>query len=254
MDDSRLTVTFFFIAESNNMSDAIDTVNTLVDMDATAFAPPENLSLRDFETLVDEWFGDLDFEPSMKTAVYYGLKLVPGDHIAVEFKGTEHVSPWHHGIFVGKEFDGKLYPQHMVVDTSKTSKTLRMTPMKEFGNNVFRIDYQHDDIEGLKDIRCKRACIMATWALHNLERFQYDILANNCEHFATWCSTNAMRQVHMDILPHYSSSYLSEKAHCLVLRNDCRSEQIQKVLARLAEILDTTLKAKMLSSNSCTLL
>ena len=177
--------------------------------------PVENLSLEGFEAYINHLFGDIDFEPTNKIAAQY-VDLVPGDHIAVKFQVAKQVSPWHHGIFVGKTFKGREYNENMVVDNSKASKTLNITPLKKFGGEslIFRIDYEHDDMN--KDIRCRRAYRKAAWALENLEKFEYDLLQNNCEHFATWCCTNHSRQVLIDLLPHYKTLYYDNKRVALL--------------------------------------
>ena len=172
------------------------------------FDPPEDLDLDGFAVYIDRMFGDINFEPDAKTAAQY-VDLVPGDHVAVEVPSTGKLKIWHHGIFVGKNFNKKVYDEDMVVDNSKSKKELSVTRYRQFGGNctIYRIDYDHDDDKK----RLQRACMKAKWALNNPHKFKYQPIGNNCQHFAMWCSTLANRQVNIDLLPHYTSTYLDDK-------------------------------------------
>jgi hypothetical protein len=181
--------------------------------------PPENLDLGSFADYIDQLFGDINFEPRAKTAAQ-NIDLLPGDHVAVEFAASDNLKIWHHGIFVGKKFNGKLHEDKMVVDNSKNKKELSLTPMVDFGgsNLVYRIDYD-DDGETCRQ-RHRRALVKAKWALKNPHRFKYQPIGKNCEHFAMWCSTFASRQVNLDLLPHYKPVYLEDKRRSLFFADE----------------------------------
>ena len=185
--------------------------------------PPEDLDLSEFEDYVDSVFGDINFEPSAKTEAQ-AIDLVPGDHVAVKFAATPRLNIWHHGIFVGRKFDGQVYNEKMVIDNSKKKKQLSLISMLAFSgdNVVYRIDYDGDDDKE----RLKRARMKAKWALKNSQHFKYQPLGNNCEHFAMWCSTLASMQVNVDLLPHYVSTYHDDKRRAFFFADEtCESLQ-----------------------------
>jgi len=112
-------------------------------------------------------------------------KINPGDQIARPIIKDGSVSPWHHGIYAGH--DGK---DHLVIHMQgddKASATIRQNTMENFAQDATHIvivEYQEDN----EDHR-KATLERAREALKNPPGKLYDLLRNNCEHFATWCRT-----------------------------------------------------------------
>ena len=123
--------------------------------------------------------------PSPRTRIRDLLELQMGDHIAWHRPG----SYWHHGIVMKQvainsnkvrvihysgdlfNMDGKVVQQWIMVDPK--------------GEEVYRYDYN------VKECLAPREVIgMAKSRLHEN---RYNLLTNNCEHFAHWCKTGEAR-------------------------------------------------------------
>ena len=120
-------------------------------------------------------------------------KSNPGDHIARPIIKDGPVSPWHHGIYAGH--DGK---DHLVIHMQgddKASATIRQDTMENFAQDATHIaivEYQEDNEDHRKATldRAREALEeKAHEALKNPPGEFYDLLRNNCEHFATYCRT-----------------------------------------------------------------
>jgi hypothetical protein len=112
--------------------------------------------------------------------------LLPGTHIA----SLNERGAFHHGILVGADhavhFEG----------TSPANAHVREDPIaKAFGNatKIFVIVHKRPrDMDGAMVVAAARSRIGATGAYPSR---QFDIISNNCEHFATWCATGKIRSV-----------------------------------------------------------
>jgi hypothetical protein len=108
-------------------------------------------------------------------------KINPGDHIA---RPMIKVSQWHHGIYAGH--DGK---DHLVIHMQgddKPSATIFQDTMENFAQDATHIAI----VKYRKDNEDHRATLeRAHEALKNPPGELYDLLHNNCEHFATYCRT-----------------------------------------------------------------
>ncbi len=95
-----------------------------------------------------------------------------GDHIRVPFVLGMH----HHAIAVG---DGS------VVELSKAERLVRRVPLDVFARGR-RVDVvEHES--------CLDAEEVVKRALSRVGDVGYDVLSNNCEHFAWWCKTGDHR-------------------------------------------------------------
>ena len=136
----------------------------------------------------------VNLSPQAKTLVnaidvYKGrVSLQPGDHIAVPIFGFPEVfRPWHHGIYEGEKDD-----EHWVIHMSgddKASSTIRRESLQVFcGNSMSIVIVQYTDENGQDDAHGV-ALRRALKALETPPGEIYDLICNNCEHFATWCRT-----------------------------------------------------------------
>lgn len=108
-----------------------------------------------------------------------------GDHIARPIIKNGPVSPWHHGIYAGH--DGKDHLVIHVQGDDKASATIRQDTMENFAQDATHIaivEYREDN-EDHRNATFERA----HEALKNPPGELYDLLRNNCEHFATYCRT-----------------------------------------------------------------
>lgn len=98
------------------------------------------------------------------------LTLSPGDHIRV-WRGVY----FHHGIFVG----GDAVVHFTDVRNSKASASVRRCTRSEFANGgtIERVAYRQS----------LPATEVVRRAIAGLGGRGYDVLSNNCEHFARWC-------------------------------------------------------------------
>jgi hypothetical protein len=120
--------------------------------------------------------------------VYIKKVLKPGDHIAVPMSTlSELCRPWHHGIYEGEDTNGEHFVIHMN-GGDKASATIRRDSFRVFrGNNANIAIVQYDDADG--DCGHEMALRAALDALKSSHEEVYNLIDNNCEHFATWCRT-----------------------------------------------------------------
>ena len=97
------------------------------------------------------------------------MELEAGDHIKADYGLYEH-----HGIYEG---DGK------VIAYSKEQKRVVRTSLNVFGQGHEIFLVMHDDA------KFSRSEIVAR-AQKRLDEAKYNLVFNNCEHFANWCVTD----------------------------------------------------------------
>ena len=118
-------------------------------------------------------------------AVELGLhRLRPGDHLAYSFLRAPGVEAWHHGIFIG-ENPPKLVEvtgNGLVTVVGITSLESFVETASERGSPLLRIEYELPQPPLLVVRR-------ALWALG---RWPFNMLTENCEHFATWASQGVL--------------------------------------------------------------
>jgi hypothetical protein len=156
--------------------------------------------------VVDILFAGLDLSPQQKTPITKSPPQ-PGDHLAVKFKLTENTYAWHHGIYMGNE---------NVIDHSK-KRGLIQRPYSEFGDSefmVFVIEYGESTADAA--VRRCNALRLASWALANADKLPYKLLENNCECFATWCSTGRYVSISTNMLHVVPSKFYEEKSRVLL--------------------------------------
>lgn len=131
------------------------------------------------------WLSHLSF---IVTKLLYNLfrDLCPGDQIAVEVRGIDaSFQYYHHGIFIGQE-EGVIH----FGGVNKANAGIKKDDLFAFiGVNfkpanvkIFRIVYQNVTLSPEMVIN------NAYWYWNNPETWKsFDILMNNCEHFATRC-------------------------------------------------------------------
>ena len=120
--------------------------------------------------------------------VYCKNVLKPGDHIAVPMSTVpELCRPWHHGIYEGQDTNGEHFVIHMN-GGDKASATIRRDLFRDFcGDHANIAIVQYDDADG--DRGHGMALRAALDALKSSHEEVYNLIDNNCEHFATWCRT-----------------------------------------------------------------
>ena len=102
------------------------------------------------------------------------VDLAPGDHIYVRRSGILYT---HHGIYAGGgrviHFSGR--------EKEKVAPLVHTTPLAQFlkGGELRRREYRH---RLAPDVTLRIAC-------GQLDRTDYSLLFNNCEHCATYCAT-----------------------------------------------------------------
>lgn len=108
--------------------------------------------------------------------------MARGDHLRVSRQGY-----WHHGIDCG---DGTVIHYTGPDREKKKRAAVRRTTLEEFcqGHSYRVVPYD----------RCDGADRVMLRAESRLGEAGYDLLGNNCEHFAHWCKTGRRhsRQVH----------------------------------------------------------
>lgn len=158
----------------------------------------------------------------------WGRFLYPGAHCAVPFSKEMNVVAWHHAIYVGNEFVIEM------VDNDVGIGDIQRRSVHDFfdDNNVtfpsyktsFAIIQYDGDSPELRNLTVQGAEL---W-LHSQDMTtkQYNLLGNNCEHFATLMRTGNARYVPpLNAIIHHSSTFTSIN----------RSEQIDKVKEQLIE-------------------
>lgn len=114
-----------------------------------------------------------------------GAKFPPnGAHIKV----WRNLPPlWHHGVYVGKgwviHLSGSIFGKVFGIDTP----TVRKDGLAEFCDGADWVVVPHSD--GFIPKEAVRR------AEQSLGYEDYNLLMNNCEHFASWCTTNDARSL-----------------------------------------------------------
>ena len=99
--------------------------------------------------------------------------LRPGQHIAV-FRAN-YVRFYHHGIYVA---------HNQVIDFGPEGVQKKSYYDFEDGCRVYAVDHDDEDLPNLTEILRR-----ANWALKHYDK-PYNVATNNCEHFATFITTN----------------------------------------------------------------
>eukprot|EP00955_Chlamydomonas_euryale_P104209 365548-Chlamydomonas_euryale.AAC.4 len=127
-----------------------------------------------------------------KNAEYVDIDTIcedvqPGDHLLVRKDGSTDI--FHHGIYVG-QIEGKR--GHYVIDmfgTTQADAKVQLRSITAFvrGDKELAVmRYKGDD-----DEKRERSVRLAMDAMHDPANVPgiYNLLGDNCEHFATWCRT-----------------------------------------------------------------
>lgn len=103
-----------------------------------------------------------------------------GRHYKERYKEWKYITLNHHAIAIEQDFI-----VHFTEERSQTGKThIQISPFSDLKNPV-AIEYNNDNLEQRFITRNR-----ALWAWGKGGDFGgYNILTNNCEHFATWCRT-----------------------------------------------------------------
>lgn len=112
--------------------------------------------------------------------------LQRGDHLAVRGQ-IGNIEYYHHGIYLGGI-------EHKVADfggTNKMEASPRIVDILEFkGERILvRISYKNVELETPEDAARKAEELVRdrkSWG-------KYNLLMNNCEHFANWCVTKSVK-------------------------------------------------------------
>lgn len=129
----------------------------------------------------------VDLSPKDKILVHlsqFHKKVKPGDHLAVPIFDTPSTHrPWHHGIYVGEE-NGEAMVIHMHGE-NKSSATICQDSLIDFCGDATHVAIvQYSDDSGREQ---------ALWNAQSLLQSNagelYNLLNNNCEHFAVYCWT-----------------------------------------------------------------
>ena len=132
---------------------------------------------------------ELDLSPTDKVVVHlsnlYGV-IQPGDHIAVPIATSEMspgpLRPWHHGIYAGNKC-----VIHMHGD-NKASARICQDSLETFCGAASHVAIiQYSSKANGEDCGKDEALSLARELLHSNAGETYNLLSNNCEHFATYC-------------------------------------------------------------------
>ncbi len=124
-------------------------------------------------------------------------KLKPGDHI---YAYRELGLYTHHGIYVGQNSNG----EYLVIHGTRDNK-IRKTTLDEFldGAKLRLVSYNEDSTllkrtGGAQKIEClpaRKVVETAEYYAEHPEKWgDYDLLKNNCEHFAIFCKTGKKKE------------------------------------------------------------
>lgn len=120
----------------------------------------------------------------------------PGAHIRVKVGKF-----YHHAIYIGNDEVVQFgYPSDIFNESQKNIKIIR-SPISEFLNNGF-LEVR---IYNLKEKKLKRKDLeIVQIALSKIGEGNYNILQNNCEHFANFCvfgkkTSSQVAQIHEEI-------------------------------------------------------
>jgi hypothetical protein len=95
----------------------------------------------------------------------------------------------HHGVYVG----GDTVVHYTGTPGNKTDAAVKSTPLDEFseGGTIHRVVHS-DGLPARETIRRARS---------RVGEQKYDLVSNNCEHFARWCKTGEHRSEQTDGIP-----------------------------------------------------
>lgn len=163
-------------------------------------------------------------------AVELGLhRLRPGDHLAYSFLRAPGVEAWHHGIFIG-ENPPKLVEvtgNGLITVVGITSLESFVETASERGSPLLRIEYELPQPPLLVVRR-------ALWALG---RWPFNMLTENCEHFATWASQGVLISPQAARLPLGEAQPAREPAPIAVADEQAALERFLGAMAAAREEL-----------------
>ena len=139
-------------------------------------------------------YGDDNLDPPARTRIRAMADLKPGDHIAWH----QSLGYWHHAIIVNME-QHSTASKLLVIEYSGPVKA---GPPKFIGGvivehwinlnciteELYRIEYKNSNPPD----------VVVTKARTRLGEAKYNLLTNNCEHFARWCKTNHHRSTQVE--------------------------------------------------------
>ena len=130
------------------------------------------------------------------------MKLKAGNHIKADYGMY-----YHHGIYVG---DGEV-----IAYSKEDNKSVVLTSLDEFAQGHPIIKVKHDDAKYSRDEVVYRA-------YSRLGEDQYNLIFNNCEHFANWCVTGNAKsdQVRETVIDAAALATVGYKVYKHVRRTD----------------------------------
>ena len=130
------------------------------------------------------------------------MELKAGDHIKADYGMY-----YHHGIYVG---DGQV-----IAYSKENNKSVALTSLDEFAQGHAIIKVEHDDAKFSRDEVVDRA-------YSRLGEDDYNLVFNNCEHFANWCVTGNAKsdQVRETVLDAAALATVGYKVYKHVRRTD----------------------------------
>ena len=130
------------------------------------------------------------------------MELKAGDHIKADYGMY-----YHHGIYVG---DGQV-----IAYSKENNKSVALTSLDEFAQGHAIIKVEHDDAKFSRDEVVDRA-------YSRLGEDDYNLVFNNCEHFANWCVTGNAKsdQVRETVIDAAALATVGYKVYKHVRRTD----------------------------------
>lgn len=130
------------------------------------------------------------------------IEPLPGDHIRVHFKEF-----YHHGIYIG---DDRVIQFGLASDVFKPACEIKVleSSMADFLKGGFVEVRQYTKSERKK---LKKPCDIIAYAKSKLGTDGYNILHNNCEHFATECTTGIRESTQIDIIRQFVTNLREQK-------------------------------------------
>ena len=135
-----------------------------------------------------------------------------GDHIYFKCGGYTH-----HGIYCGDD---------RVIHYGR-KKEICETSLSDFA--------KHRDVSAQKYEDADSADIVVSRAKERLSERKYNLLFNNCEHFATWCKVGRRRSRQIKKLPKTAIKFLSHHGHKFIKEVGHQSEKPLKILSKKAK-------------------
>lgn len=123
-------------------------------------------------------------------------QLRPADHLQVK-SWMFCKSYYHHGIFVGPE-DGVAH--FTALDINKSNAEVRLDDISFFEGTKMLIRIKYDTC-----LPCAETTANALNHVNNPQSFgRYNLITNNCEHFATKCKTGIKQSLQIERIIHIS--------------------------------------------------